>query len=56
MLELEIKYGVSYEEFRGKLAAGELRDEFSYPLEEDAMRWEDLRVEKRHWLDQLKIH
>lgn len=54
MLELEIKYGLSYEEFREKLAARELGDQFSYPLEEDAMRWDDLRVEKRHWLDQLK--
>jgi len=54
MLELEIKYGLSYEEFRERLAVGELGDESSYPLEEDAMRWDDLRVEERHWLDQLK--
>ncbi len=54
MLGLEIKYGLGYEEFREKLAVGELGDEFSYPLEEDAMRWDDLRIEKKHWLVQLK--
>ena len=54
MLGLEIKHRLGYEEFREKLAVGEPGDEFSYPMEEDAMRWEDLRVEKRHLLDQLK--
>lgn len=54
MLELEIKYGLDYEEFREKLAQGQLGDEFSYDLEQDAMRWGDLLMEKQHWLNQLR--
>jgi len=54
ILELEIKYGLMYEQFQTKLQAGELGSPFSYPLEQDAMRWNDLLIEKRHWLGQLK--
>jgi hypothetical protein len=54
-LELEIKYGLEYEGFRRKLEAGELGDEFGYALETDAMRWDDLVAEKRHWLQQLGL-
>jgi len=54
ILELEMKYGMSFEEFQRRLQAGELGDPFSYPLEEDAMRWEDLIAEKAHWLSLLK--
>ena len=46
--KLEIKYGMSHEEFKSKLDSGELGDPFSYPLEKDAMLWEDLISEK--WL------
>ena len=46
IMKLEIKYGVSYEEFKKRLDAGELGDSFSYPLEKDAMLWEDLMSEK----------
>jgi hypothetical protein len=52
-LELEFKYGLEYQDFRQELEAGELGDAFSYELEMDAMRWDDLIVEKRHWLRQL---
>jgi len=54
LLELEIKYGMDHRGFKEKLEAGELGDEFSYPLEKDAMRWEDLTVEKKHWLDRVR--
>jgi hypothetical protein len=47
ILMLEIKYGMSYEEFKLKLDSGELGDPFSYPLEKDIMLWEDLIAEKR---------
>ncbi|MFH1634161.1 MAG: hypothetical protein ABIG63_09140 [Chloroflexota bacterium] len=54
LLDLEICYGLDYWEFKEKLAQGELGDEFSYPREEDAMRWEDLVKEKKHWLKQIR--
>lgn len=44
---------MEYKDFRHKLAAGDLGDEFGYELELDAMHWEDLFVEKKHWLQQL---
>jgi hypothetical protein len=47
ILKLEIKYGMSYDEFKIKLDSGELGDPFSYSLEKDAMLWEDLMAEKR---------
>lgn len=47
IMDLEIKYGTSYEEFKSKLDSCELGDPFSYPLEKDAMLWEDLMAEKR---------
>lgn len=47
IMQLEIKYGTSYEEFKAKLDSGKLGDPFSYPLEKDAMLWEDLVAEKR---------
>ena len=47
ILKLEIKYGMSYEEFKLELDSGELGDPFSYPLEKDTMLWEDLMAEKR---------
>jgi hypothetical protein len=54
-LELEIKYGMEYADFQRKLEAGELGDEFRYALEMDAMRWNDLIAEKKHWLQQLSM-
>ncbi|MBI1742267.1 hypothetical protein HYR54_04280 [Candidatus Acetothermia bacterium] len=37
-LQLEIKYGCEYEEFKKRLRAGKLGNEFAHPLEQDAMR------------------
>lgn len=54
MLEFEIRYGLSYEQFKKKLEKGALGNEFSYELEIDAIRWEDLIVEKKHWLNSLR--
>ena len=45
---------LDYEQFKEKLEGGELGDEFSYDLEKDAIRWEDLIAEKKHWLDHLR--
>ncbi len=49
-LALEIKYSLEYDEFKRRLEAGELGDEFEYALELDALRWGDLIAEKKHWL------
>ena len=54
ILDLEIKHGSMYDEFQARLQAGELGDPFSYPLEQDAMRWDDLMAEKEHWLSQIR--
>ena len=47
IMKLEIKYGMSYDEFITRVEAGEMGDAFSYPLEKDTMLWEDLMSEKR---------
>lgn len=54
ILELEIKHGMLYADFQARLRAGDLGDPFSYPLEQDAMRWDDLMAEKEHWLSKLR--
>ena len=54
-LELEVKYGMEYDEFRQQLEACALGDEFGYDLETDAMRWDDLIAEKKYWLQQLRL-
>jgi len=54
-LELEIKYGMEYVDFQRKLETGELGNEFGYALEMDAMRWDDLIAEKKHWLQQSSL-
>jgi len=54
-LALEIKYGLEYDEFKRRLEAGELGNEFEYPLELDALKWDDLIAEKKHWLQQLSL-
>jgi hypothetical protein len=54
-LALEIKYGLEYDEFKRRLEAGELGDEFEYTLELDAIKWDDLIAEKKHWLQQLGL-
>ena len=55
IMKLEIKYGTSYEEFKTKLDSGELGDPFSYPLEKDAMLWEDFMAEKRLRLSIIRL-
>jgi hypothetical protein len=54
ILEFETKYGHSFEIFKDKLTSGQLGDEFSYDMERDAMRWEDLLIEKRSWIEMIK--
>lgn len=54
ILRFEIRYGLGYDQFKEEVKKGKLGDEFSYPLEKELMEWEDLLVEKKHWLDQLR--
>ena len=54
ILDFEIKYGVSFEKFRDMSEKGDLGDPFSYPLERDTMRWEDLIVEKELRLNVIR--
>ena len=54
ILELEIKYGMSFEKFKEYLDSGKLGDLHSYPLEKDAMLWEDLVREKQLRLESLR--
>ncbi|MBI4653679.1 MAG: hypothetical protein HY752_01555 [Nitrospirae bacterium] len=51
ILKYETKYGYSFDEFKARIASGEIADEFSYEIEKDIIRWEDLMAEKRNWLD-----
>lgn len=55
ILRFEIKYGLEYDQFKEEAKKGKLGDEFSYPLEKDLMQWEDLLIEKKHWLYQLRM-
>lgn len=54
ILEFEIKYGLSFEKFIEELNSGKLGTPHSYPLEKDAMRWEDLVSEKQIRLESLR--
>lgn len=54
ILEYETKYGYSFEVFKEKLTSGKLGNEFSFNLEKDAIRWEDLRLEKKNWIGLIK--
>lgn len=54
ILELEIKYGMSFEKFKEDLDSGKLGVPHSYPLEKDAMLWEDLVNEKQLRLVSLR--
>ena len=53
LLDFEVKYGLQHADFARKLAAGKLGNEFGYDLEMDAMRWQDLITERKHWHKQL---
>ncbi len=54
ILEYETKYGCPLDEFKAKIVSGEISDEFSYEIERDIMKWEDLIIEKRNWLDVIR--
>ena len=54
ILEFETKHGHPFEIFKDKLASGQLGDEFSYIMERDAMRWGDLLIEKRSWIEMIR--
>jgi len=50
ILNYEMKYGVSFEEYKEKLEAEEGVDIHVYETEKDSMKWEDLIAEKKMWL------
>jgi len=54
ILEFEVKYGLSFEVFKRRLDSGEFGDPFAYPIEKDAMIWEDLIKEKNVRLEALR--
>ena len=54
ILEFETKYGFPFEVFKDKLASGGLGEEFSFDIERDAMKWEDLTIEKRSWIEMIR--
>ncbi len=54
ILEFEIKYGLPFEKFKEEIEKGRLGDPHSYPLEKDAMIWEDLVKEKQIRLKSLR--
>lgn len=54
ILEFEIKYGLPFEKFNEEFEKGRLGDPHSYPLEKDAMTWDDLVKEKQVRLKSLR--
>lgn len=54
ILEFEMKYGYSFEMFKDKLKSGQGGDEFSYETEKDAIRWEDVLIEKKKWIEMIR--
>ena len=54
ILDFEIRYGFSFEKFNESLTNGKFGDPFSYPLEKDAMKWEDLITEKKYFLNLVR--
>lgn len=54
ILEFEIKYGLSFEKFKEGFEVGKFGDPHSYPLEKDAMVWEDLIKEKQIRLESIR--
>jgi hypothetical protein len=47
ILDYETKYGYSFDELRNKIDSGEIENEFSYPIEMDILKWEDIITEKK---------
>jgi len=54
ILDFEVKYGLSFERFKEELDAGKFGNPHAYPLEKDAMVWEDLIREKNVRLESLR--
>ncbi len=54
ILEYETKYGCSFNDINAKIATGEIPDEFTYKIEKDIMRWEDLIAEKQNLLNMFR--
>ena len=54
ILDFEVKYGLPFERFKEELDTGKFGDPHTYPLEKDAMVWEDLVREKKVRLESMR--
>lgn len=54
ILEFEVEYGMPFEKFMEELEAGKFGSPHAYPMEKDAMIWEDLIIEKKVRLESLR--
>ena len=48
--KLEIKYRMSFDEFKESWENGKIPDRYSHSVERDYMVWEGLETEKKKWL------
>jgi hypothetical protein len=54
IVELEAKYGMTFEEFKESWDGGKIADKHSHRVERDYMEWEGFQMEKKRWLSTLK--
>jgi len=54
IMELEAKYGMTFEEFKESWNAEKLADKYAHRVERDYMEWEGFQMEKKRWLSTLK--
>ena len=54
IVELEAKYGITFEEFKENWNAEKIADKYSHEVERDYMEWEGFQMEKKRWLSILK--
>jgi len=54
IVELEAKYGMTFEEFKESWNAEKIADKYSHRIERDYMEWEGFQMEKKRWLSALK--
>ncbi len=54
IVELEVKYGMTFEEFKESWNTEKIADKYSHRVERDYMEWEGFQMEKKRWLSALK--
>ena len=54
IVELEAKYGMTFEEFKESWNAEKVADKYSHRVERDYMEWEGFQMEKKRWLSTLR--